>query len=59
MAGPSRQTPAVDIASLFSIIWFLIALGIFYWFYSTMKRIEQTLEEIKKLLESKQSSDER
>lgn len=48
----SRQVP-VDTTSLISIVWFLIIVGFAYWFYKTMKRIEQTLMEIKKLLEGK------
>jgi len=50
---PSRQVPALELNSLISLIWFLILVGVVYWFYRTMKRIEQTLLDIKKLLESK------
>lgn len=52
MSRLSRQV-AFDTTSLISIIWFLIIVGVVYWFYKTMKRIEQTLLDIKKLLESK------
>ncbi len=45
--------PTFDFAELISIIWFLIITGVLYWFYRTMRRIEQTLVEIKKLLETK------
>jgi len=53
MSNSSRQVPSIDTASLISIIWFLVVIGVFYWFYRTMKRIEQTLSEIKKAIESK------
>jgi ABC-type multidrug transport system permease subunit len=49
----SRQVPINVLNSLISLIWFLIIVGVVYWFYKTMKRIEQTLLDIKKLLESK------
>jgi len=45
--------PSLDITSLLSLIWFLIVVGVVYWFYKTLKRIEQTLLDIKRLLESK------
>ena len=53
MLMPSRQVPVLELNSLISLIWFLIIVGVVYWFYRTMKRIEQTLLDIKKLLESK------
>lgn len=53
MLGSSRQVPSLDITSLLSLIWFLIVVGVVYWFYKTLKRIEQTLLDIKRLLESK------
>jgi hypothetical protein len=49
----SRQVPIIALNSLISLIWFLIIVGVVYWFYKTMRRIEQTLLDIKKLLESK------
>lgn len=52
MLGPSRQV-GFDTTSLITIFWVLIYVGIFYWFYSSMKRIERTLEDIKKQLEGK------
>jgi hypothetical protein len=55
MSRLSRQV-AFDTTSLISIIWFLIIIGVGYWFYKTVKRIEQSLAEIKKLLESKAST---
>ena len=53
MLSSSRQVPMLDITSLISVIWFLIIVGVVYWFYKTIKRIEQTLLDIKRLLESK------
>lgn len=50
MLGPSRQV-GFDTASPITIFWTLFYVGIFYWFYSTIKRIERTLEDIKKQLE--------
>lgn len=54
MPGPSRQV-AYDVASLItvvvSIIEFVIIATIVYWFYSTMKKILKTLEDIKELLQ--------
>jgi uncharacterized protein YoxC len=44
----SRQIIAVDLNSLFSLVWFVIVLWILLWFYNTLKRIEKSLEEIKK-----------
>jgi Na+/H+ antiporter NhaD/arsenite permease-like protein len=58
MPGLSRQTPYFDVTSLtalISVIWFIIIIGVLYWFYRTMKRIEQALQDIKKLLENKAS----
>jgi hypothetical protein len=55
MAGVSRQVIAVDINTIFILFWFLIIVGVLYWLYSTLKRIEKTLVEIRKLLESKTS----
>jgi len=53
MAGFTRQTVDFDVTSLISIFWFLVYILIFYWFYSILRRMEKSLEEIKKLLESK------
>ena len=53
MAGISRQTIAVDANTMFLLFWFFILVGVLYWFYSVLKRIEKTLLEIKKLLENK------
>jgi len=53
MAGISRQVPATDANTIFLLIWFLVFVGVLYWFFSTLKRIEKTLLEIKRLLESK------
>jgi len=53
MLMSSRQVPTLELNSLIALIWFLIIIGVVYWFYKTMKRIEQTLLDIKKLLESK------
>jgi len=49
----SRQVPTLELNSLIALIWFLVIIGVVYWFYKTMKRIEQTLLDIKNLLESK------
>ncbi|HXW95843.1 MAG TPA: hypothetical protein VEJ19_09080 [Nitrososphaerales archaeon] len=51
MAGISRQAIAIDTNTIFLLFWFLIIVGALYWLYSTSKRIEKTLVEIKKLLE--------
>jgi len=53
MLSLSRQVPAVDVSSLLSVVWLVIFLGIFFWFYNAIKRIEQTLEGIRKQLEAK------
>ena len=53
MSGLSRQTTVIDWGTLITLLWFLIIIGVVYWFYKTMKRIEQTLSEIKKSLEGK------
>ena len=55
MARISRQTIAVDANTMFLLFWFFILVGVLYWLYSTLKRIEKTLVEIRKLLESKTS----
>jgi len=55
VVGISRQVPAADANTIFLLLWFLVFVGVLYWFYSTLKRIEKTLVEIKKLLESKAS----
>ena len=53
MSDFSRQTANLDAASLFYLLGIVLYLLVFYWFYSILKRIEKTLQEIKKLLESK------
>ena len=53
MLMSSRQVPTLELNSLIALIWFLVIIGVVYWFYKTMKRIEQTLLDIKNLLESK------
>jgi hypothetical protein len=53
MARISRQTIAVDANTMFLLFWFFILVGVLYWLYSTLKRIEKSLSEIRKLLESK------
>jgi len=56
----SQQVPATDLNSLLSsltaLVYLLIGGLILYWFYGILKRIEKTLTEIKKLLESKAST---
>ena len=47
---------AFDPTSLISLVYLIIYFLIFYWFYSTLKRIEKTLTDIKKLLEGKPST---
>lgn len=60
MARLSRQVPATDLNSLLSMltafVYLVIGGLILYWFYYILKRIEKTLAEIKKLLESKAST---
>jgi hypothetical protein len=56
MSGPSRQVPDVDVNTLnllLSVIWFIIVLGLVFWFYAAIKRIERALEDIKRELEGK------
>jgi len=53
MAGISRQAIGVDTNTIFLLFWFIIGVVVLYWFYSTLKRIEKTLLDIKKLLENK------
>jgi len=55
MAGISRQAIGVDTNTIFLLFWFIIGVVVLYWFYSTLKRIEKTLLDIKKLLENKSS----
>ncbi len=55
MTGITRQTIGVDTNSLFFLLWFVVLVGALYWLYSALKRIEKTLLEIKRLLESKAS----
>jgi beta-lactamase regulating signal transducer with metallopeptidase domain len=54
MASIARQLTSVAISTLIAIIWILITLGMVFWFYSVLRRIEKTVAEIKKLLEGKQ-----
>jgi hypothetical protein len=60
MARLSRQVPATDLNTLLSLLTALVYLVIggliLYWFYNILKRIERTLAEIKKVLESKAST---
>ena len=53
MGGLSRQVPSYDLTSLISLVYLIIYFLIFYWFFSILKRMEKTLLEIKKLLETK------
>ena len=53
MADFSRQVIGSDVTSLITLFWILFYFLVFYWFYSILKRMEKTLLEIKKLLESK------
>lgn len=53
MRGFSRQQIGFDTTSLISIFWLLFYIIVFYWFYSIVKRMDKTIQEIKKLLESK------
>jgi hypothetical protein len=53
MAGISRQAIGIDTNTIFLLFWFLVSVGILYWLYSTLKRIEKTLLEIKRILENK------
>ena len=55
MAGISRQALGIDTNTIFLLFWFLIIVGVHYLLYSTLKRIEKTLVEVKKTLESKTS----
>ncbi|MDG7007798.1 MAG: hypothetical protein JRN06_06105 [Nitrososphaerota archaeon] len=56
MTDISRQY-AIDINSLIStlitVVWLLIIVGVIYWFYRALKRIERALLDIKKLLEGR------
>ncbi len=53
-----RQVPnyGIDIGSLISLVYFIIYFLIFYWFYSILRRMEKTLQDIKKLLENRPQS---
>ncbi len=53
MVDSTRQTVGFDITSLISVFWILFYVLVFYWFYSILRRMERTLQEIKKALESK------
>lgn len=53
MGASSNQVPAVDTASLLSILWLLFYAVVFYWFYSFVKRLERKIDEIRKLLETR------
>ncbi len=41
-----RQQPGFDTTSIISLVWFLIIVVGFYWFYTTIRRMERTLKEI-------------
>jgi len=53
MANLSRQVASSDVASLVYVLFIALFFLVFYWFYSVLKRIEKTLQEIKRLLEGK------
>ena len=53
MNKPIRQSIGIDLTSLISLIWLVIIVGILFWFYNTIKRIEHTLLDIKRLLDEK------
>lgn len=51
---PSRQAVVgFDVSSLITLLWLVFYFAVFYWFYSIMKRMERTLQEIKKALEAR------
>jgi len=56
MANLSRQIVGggFDVASLITLFWILFYFLVFYWFYRVLRRMEKTLLEIEKLLESKE-----
>ena len=57
MSGISRQTiDAGSAIGVLSLLWFIVLVGVVYWFYSSIKRIERTLQEIKKSLEGRAST---
>jgi hypothetical protein len=53
MNNLTRQVVGAVGADLVSLVWLLIYAAIFYVFYSMLKRMEKTLQEIKELLEGK------
>jgi hypothetical protein len=56
MSNLSRQVSDIDVGTLITVIWLLVIIGVVYWFYNFMKRIERILTDIKKSLESKPST---
>jgi hypothetical protein len=60
LAGLSRQAIVFDYNTLITIFYTLVYLlvygVVFYLFYSILKRIEKSLEEIKKILQAKSGS---
>jgi len=59
MGGLTQQTISSDAASLVYVLFSLVIfLLMFYLFYSILKRMEKTLQEIKQLLEGKKTTGE-
>jgi len=56
MAGLSRQALNFDVGSLLSLLLIVLYILIFYLFYTILRRMETTLQEIKKALESRNST---
>jgi len=44
-----------DFNSLLNLIWFVIVILVLYWLFTTLRRIERTLQEVKKKLGSSSS----
>ncbi len=54
MIGSTRQMLAPDaITTLVTVFWILFYVLVLYWFYRIFRRMEKTLQEIKKALENK------
>ena len=51
MSGRTNQV-MVDLAGLWTLLYLLVFVVFVYWFFSTMRRIEHLLEEIRDRLDS-------
>ncbi|MGP8057702.1 MAG: hypothetical protein ACLP9K_08915 [Nitrososphaerales archaeon] len=55
----SRQVSSGSVSTIVYFIWFVIGVYVLVWFYTAVKRIEKSLREIEKRLESQTGKDTR